>query len=294
LYVAGAGLARGYAGRPGATAARYVADPFGPPGARMYRTGDIVRWSADGELHFVGRADDQIKIRGFRVEPAEIEARLTAHPGVAEAVVSLYEDAGRKRLAAHLVPAGGAEAPSAAELRAHLADGLPDYMLPAAFVTVAELPLTANGKVDRRRLPAPDWSAGGERAHRAPRTETERVLAAIWAELLGVEQVGVDDNFFMLGGDSILSIQVVSRARAQGSRSPRAISSGTPRWPNWPPPAAVPGPPSPAPHRSPDRWTSPRSSTGSWTRAPPTPTSSTSPSSSRRPARWTRTPCAAP
>ncbi|MET9014321.1 non-ribosomal peptide synthase/polyketide synthase [Streptomyces olivaceoviridis] len=216
LYVAGAGLARGYAGRPGATAARYVADPFGPPGARMYRTGDIVRWSADGELHFVGRADDQIKIRGFRVEPAEIEARLTAHPGVAEAVVSLYEDAGRKRLAAHLVPAGGAEAPSAAELRAHLADKLPDYMLPAAFVTVAELPLTANGKVDRRRLPAPDWSAGGERAHRAPRTETERVLAAIWAELLGVEQVGVDDNFFMLGGDSILSIQVVSRARAAG------------------------------------------------------------------------------
>ncbi|MEW2283896.1 non-ribosomal peptide synthase/polyketide synthase [Streptomyces sp. NPDC047841] len=224
LYVAGAGLARGYAGRPGATAARYVADPFGPPGTRMYRTGDVVRWSADGELHFVGRADDQIKIRGFRVEPAEIEARLTAHPGVAEAVVSLYEDAGRKRLAAHLVPAGDAEVPSAAELRAHLAAGLPDYMLPAAFVTVPELPLTANGKVDRRRLPAPDWSAGGERAHRAPRTETERVLAGIWAELLGLEQVGVDDNFFMLGGDSILSIQVVSRARAAGlTLSPRDL-----------------------------------------------------------------------
>ncbi|MEW2513259.1 non-ribosomal peptide synthase/polyketide synthase [Streptomyces sp. NPDC046870] len=224
LYVAGAGLARGYAGRPGATAARYVADPFGPPGTRMYRTGDIVRWSADGELHFVGRADDQIKIRGFRVEPAEIEARLTAHPGVAEAVVSLYEDAGRKRLAAHLVPAGDAEVPSAAELRAHLSAALPDYMLPAAFVTVPELPLTANGKVDRRRLPAPDWSAGGERAHRAPRTETERVLAGIWAELLGLEQVGVDDNFFMLGGDSILSIQVVSRARAAGlTLSPRDL-----------------------------------------------------------------------
>ncbi|MFG3016457.1 non-ribosomal peptide synthase/polyketide synthase [Streptomyces cinerochromogenes] len=216
LYIAGAGLARGYAGRPGATAARYVADPFGPPGTRMYRTGDIVRWSADGELEFVGRADDQIKIRGFRVEPAEIEARLTAHPGIAEAVVSLYEDAGRKRLAAHLVPAAGAAVPSAGELRAHLAAGLPDYMLPAAFVTVPELPLTANGKVDRRRLPAPDWSAGGERTHRPPRTETERVLAGIWAELLGVERVGVDDNFFMLGGDSILSIQVVSRARAAG------------------------------------------------------------------------------
>ncbi|MEU2060470.1 non-ribosomal peptide synthase/polyketide synthase [Streptomyces sp. NPDC013455] len=216
LYIAGAGLARGYAGRPGATAARYLADPFGPPGTRMYRTGDIVRWSTDGELHFVGRADDQIKIRGFRVEPAEIEARLTAHPAVAEAVVSLYEEAGRKRLAAHLVPAGGTAVPDAAELRAHLSAGLPDYMLPAAFVTVPELPLTANGKVDRRRLPAPDWSAGGERTHRAPRTGTERILAAIWAELLGVARVGVDDNFFMLGGDSILSIQVVSRARAAG------------------------------------------------------------------------------
>ncbi|MFI5972307.1 non-ribosomal peptide synthase/polyketide synthase [Streptomyces sp. NPDC051452] len=216
LYIAGAGVARGYAGRPGASAARYVADPFGPPGGRMYRTGDIVRWSAEGELHFVGRADDQIKIRGFRIEPAEIEARLTAHPAVAEAVVSLYEDAGRKRLAAHLVPADGATVPPGTALRAHLADGLPDYMLPAAFVTVPRLPLTANGKVDRRRLPAPDWSAGGERAHRAPRTEAERVLAGIWADLLGLERVGVDDNFFMLGGDSILSIQVVSRARAAG------------------------------------------------------------------------------
>ncbi|MDO0924516.1 non-ribosomal peptide synthase/polyketide synthase [Streptomyces sp. TG1A-8] len=216
LYVAGAGLARGYAGRPGATAARYVADPFGPPGERMYRTGDVVRWSDDGELHFVGRADDQIKIRGFRIEPAEIEARLTAHPAVAEAVVSLYQDAGRKRLAAHLVPADGAAVPSGTELRAHLATGLPDYMLPAAFVTVAELPLTANGKVDRRRLPVPDWSGGGDSAYRAPRTETERVLTGIWADLLGVERVGVDDNFFMLGGDSILSIQVVSRARAAG------------------------------------------------------------------------------
>ncbi|MFE3634311.1 non-ribosomal peptide synthase/polyketide synthase [Streptomyces sp. NPDC059168] len=224
LYIAGAGLARGYAGRPGATAARYLADPYGPPGTRMYRTGDVVRWSDDGELHFVGRADDQIKIRGFRVEPAEIEARLTAHPDVAEAVVSLYEDGGRKRLAAHLVPAGGAAVPRAAELRAHLAAGLPDYMLPAAFVGVPELPLTANGKVDRRRLPAPDWSAGGEGAHRAPRTGAERVLAGIWAELLGVARVGVDDNFFMLGGDSILSIQVVSRARAAGlALSPRDL-----------------------------------------------------------------------
>ncbi|MEV7080379.1 non-ribosomal peptide synthase/polyketide synthase [Streptomyces sp. NPDC093516] len=216
LYVAGAGLARGYAGRPGATAARYLADPYGPPGGRMYRTGDIVRWSADGALHFVGRVDDQIKIRGFRVEPAEIEARLTAHPAIAEAVVSVSRHEGRKRLVAHLVPAPGAVVPPAAELRAHVAGELPDYMVPAAFVGLAELPLTANGKVDRRRLPEPEWSAAADTAYRAPRTEAERVLAGIWAELLGVERVGLDDHFFMLGGDSIVSIQVVSRARTAG------------------------------------------------------------------------------
>ncbi|MFD9903354.1 amino acid adenylation domain-containing protein, partial [Streptomyces sp. NPDC059063] len=235
LYIAGAGLARGYAGQPGATAGRYVADPFGPPGGRMYRTGDVVRWSGDGELHFVGRADDQIKIRGFRVEPAEIEARLTAHEGVAEAVVSVCEHAGRKRLAAHIVPAPTATAtgtsptgtaptgtaptataPTAAELRAHVAAELPDYMVPAAFVTLPELPLTANGKVDRGRLPAPDWSTAADTAYRPPRTEAERVLSEIWAELLGVDRVGADDNFFTLGGDSIVSIQVVSRARAAG------------------------------------------------------------------------------
>ncbi len=216
LYIAGAGVARGYAGRPGATAARYLADPFGPPGGRMYRTGDIVRWSAQGELHFVGRADDQVKIRGFRIEPAEIEARLTAHPAVAEAVVSVYEHSGRKRLAAHLVPAQNGALPPAAELRAHLSADLPDYMLPAAFVTVTELPLTGHGKVDRRRLPVPDWSSAADTTYRAPRTDAERVLAGIWADLLGVERVGADDNFFMLGGDSILSIQVVSRARAAG------------------------------------------------------------------------------
>ncbi|MFD3419449.1 non-ribosomal peptide synthetase [Streptomyces decoyicus] len=216
LYIAGAGLARGYGGRPGATAERYLADPFGPPGTRMYRTGDIVRWSADGELHFVGRADDQIKIRGFRVEPAEIEAVLTRHAAVAEAVLTVPEDGGRKRLAAYLVPAPGATAPQAEELRAFLAAELPDYMLPAAFVTLDALPLTRNGKVDRRRLPAPDWSAAASSEHLAPRTEAERILAEIWCALLGVDRVGVEDNFFMLGGDSILSIQVVSRARRAG------------------------------------------------------------------------------
>ncbi|MGW0927660.1 non-ribosomal peptide synthase/polyketide synthase [Streptomyces sp. NPDC002644] len=219
LYIAGAGVARGYAGRPGATAARYLADPFagrsGEAGGRMYRTGDIVRRTADGELRFVGRADGQIKIRGFRIEPAEIEAALTAHPAIAEALVSPYEHAGVKRLAAHLVPAPGADVPAAADLRDHLSAALPDYMLPAAFVTVPELPLTANGKVDRRRLPDPVLPAPGD-AYRAPADGAERILADVWAELLGVERVGADDNFFMLGGDSILGIQVVSRARAAG------------------------------------------------------------------------------
>ncbi|MFB6435657.1 non-ribosomal peptide synthase/polyketide synthase [Streptomyces sp. NPDC056411] len=216
LYLAGAGLARGYHARPGATAERYLADPFGPPGTRMYRTGDLVRWSADGELHFVGRADDQIKIRGFRVEPAEIEERLTRDEAVAEAVVTAPADGGRKRLVAHLVAAPGATVPPAAALRASLAAELPDYMVPAAFVTLEALPLTGNGKVDRRRLPAPDWSAATAAAHIAPRTEAERILADIWSTLLGLDRVGTEDNFFMLGGDSILSIQVVSRARAAG------------------------------------------------------------------------------
>ncbi|GLW14755.1 non-ribosomal peptide synthetase [Streptomyces sp. NBRC 13847] len=216
LYLAGAGVARGYGGRPGATAERYLADPFGPAGSRMYRTGDIVRWSADGELHFVGRADDQIKIRGFRVEPAEIEAALTRHDSVAEAVLTVLAEGGRKRLVAHLVPAPGTSVPPAAELRAFLAEVLPDYMLPAAFVTLDALPLTRNGKVDRRRLPAPDWTAATTAEHRAPRTEAERILAEIWCALLGIDRVGVEDNFFMLGGDSILSIQVVSRARRAG------------------------------------------------------------------------------
>ncbi|GAA1979897.1 non-ribosomal peptide synthase/polyketide synthase [Kitasatospora viridis] len=214
LYLAGAGLARGYFARPGATAARYLADPYGAPGTRMYRTGDLAAWSADGELRFVGRADAQLKIRGFRVEPAEIEARLTDHQAVAEAVVSLHRQGGRKLLVAHLVTAAGA-APATAELRAWLAAELPDYMVPAAFVTVPVLPLTANGKVDHRRLPAPEFGTAGP-AHRAPGTPAEELLAGIWSELLGVDPVGADDNFFMLGGDSILSIQVVSRARAAG------------------------------------------------------------------------------
>ncbi|MBC3990751.1 non-ribosomal peptide synthase/polyketide synthase [Streptomyces sp. AC563] len=224
LYIAGAGLARGYAGRAGATALRYVADPFGPPGSRMYRTGDLVRWSGDGELLFAGRADDQIKVRGFRVEPAEIEAVLARHPAVAEAVVVARAETGPARLVGYLVAAPGATPPDATALRAHLAAELPDYMVPSAFVTLDALPLTDNGKVDRRRLPAPEPAAGAEGTYRAPRTDAERVLAEIWGALLGVERVGVEDNFFHLGGDSILSIQVVSRARRAGlSLTPREV-----------------------------------------------------------------------
>ncbi|NJC74324.1 amino acid adenylation domain-containing protein, partial [Planosporangium thailandense] len=216
LCIAGAGLARGYLNRSGLTAERFVACPFGVPGERMYRTGDVVRWRADGRLEFVGRTDDQVKIRGFRIELGEIEAALRSHPGIAEAiVVACADDAGRKRLVGYVVPAGG-EVPETAALRALLGGLLPDYMVPSAFVALEALPLNANGKVDRRALPAPDWGATAGDGYVEPRTEAERVLAGIWADVLGIERVGVEDNFFELGGDSILSIQVVSRARQAG------------------------------------------------------------------------------
>ncbi|MET7765781.1 non-ribosomal peptide synthase/polyketide synthase [Streptomyces sp. NPDC005393] len=224
LYIAGAGLARGYRDRPGPTAERYVADPFGPPGSRMYRTGDIVAWTADGELSFVGRSDDQMKVRGFRIEPGEIEAALTRHGAVAEAVVALAREGERTLLAAYLVPVRGDAVPDPEELRPFLGAVLPDYMVPAVFVSLDELPLTGNGKVDRRRLPAPDWAAASGAGYVAPRTDAERALAAIWGTLLGRDRIGVEDNFFMLGGDSILSIQVASRARQAGlSLTPREL-----------------------------------------------------------------------
>ncbi|HJP80089.1 MAG TPA: amino acid adenylation domain-containing protein, partial [Pseudonocardiaceae bacterium] len=227
LYVAGAGVARGYLHRPGPTAERFVADPFGPAGERMYATGDVVRWNACGELEFVGRGDDQVKIRGFRIEPGEIEAALTQHADVAEAVVTVAaDDGGRKRLVGYVVPAQGSR-PDPAALRAFLGATLPDYMVPAIFHTLDALPLSGNGKLDRRALPEPEFGPSG-REHVAPRTETESVLAAIWAELLGVEQVGVTDDFFTLGGDSILSIQVASRARQAGlAVSPREVFEHT-------------------------------------------------------------------
>ncbi|MFF5858750.1 non-ribosomal peptide synthase/polyketide synthase [Streptomyces sp. NPDC012751] len=218
LYLAGAQLARGYAGRPGLTAARFLPDPFAAPGERMYRTGDLARWTADGRLDYLGRADDQIKVRGHRVEPGEIEAALLALPDVtAAAVVAVSDRHGHTRLAAYVVPVPGAPRPAPAGLRAALLRVLPDALVPSSYTTLDALPLTSNGKLDRRALPTPGNTAD-EREFTAPRTPDEETLAGIWAEVLGVARVGVTDNFFELGGDSILSIQAVSRARAAGLR----------------------------------------------------------------------------
>ncbi|MFH8707046.1 amino acid adenylation domain-containing protein [Streptomyces rubrogriseus] len=216
LYVSGVQLARGYLNRPGQSASRFVANPFEGPGERMYRTGDIVRWNRRGDLEFISRVDDQVKIRGFRVELGEVESALSRHPGVPEAVAVVREDRpGDRRLVAYLVTgAGPVPVPSDEELRERLRETLPDYMVPSAFVRLAELPLTGNGKLDRGRLPAPDYAAAG--TGRAPVTAREELLCALFAEALGLESVGVDDGFFDLGGDSILSIQLVSRARAKG------------------------------------------------------------------------------
>ena len=215
LWIGGAGLARGYLGRPDATAAAFVPDPFGGEnGARLYRSGDLVRFLDDGVLQFQGRIDQQVKVRGFRVEPGEIEGALLAHPEVRSAAVVLRDDApGGPGLVAYLVPESGAQ-PSATELRRHLAARLPEAWIPGGFVLLESLPLTPNGKLDRRSLPAPD----GTRPHLekdfvAPETEVEEALAAIWAEVLGLEQVGVQDGFFELGGHSLLATQVIARIR---------------------------------------------------------------------------------
>ncbi|MEV6424328.1 amino acid adenylation domain-containing protein [Streptomyces sp. NPDC051662] len=217
LHVAGAGLARGYAGRSALTAERFVADPFGPAGSRMYRTGDLVRRSAGGGgvLEFVGRADHQVKIRGFRIEPGEVEATIARHPSVgATVVLPRLDGADEKRLVAYVVPAAGADtdAMDTEELRAHTAQTLPGYMVPTAFVPLASLPLLPNGKVNRKALPEPDWDTAA--LGRGPRSPREDILCGLFAEVLGVARVSIDDDLFQIGGNSLLATRLVSRIRS--------------------------------------------------------------------------------
>ena len=226
LYLGGAGLARGYLKRPELTAERFVPDPFSrKPGARMYRTGDVARFLKDGKIDFLGRLDQQVKIRGYRIELGEIETAIAEHPAVAETLVLAREDVpGEKRLVCYLVLHEG-NSPAVGEWRQFLRQKLPDYMVPSAFIILPQLPLTANGKVDRLALPGPE----GERpdlavAYLAPRNAEEAELVRIWSEVLGVEKVGIHDNFFELGGDSILSIRIISRAAQAGLQlSPQAL-----------------------------------------------------------------------
>jgi amino acid adenylation domain-containing protein len=215
ICIGGAGVAHGYWNRPGLSAERFGADPFGgAAGGRIYRTGDLGRWRSDGMLDYLGRNDFQIKLRGHRVEPGEIEQALQQHDAVAQAVVVARPDnAGQLRLVAYLVPRGGASCDAAA-LRAALAAILPEHMVPAAFVSLAQFPLTANGKLDRLALPAPDHASFAARAYQAPQGDTETALGALWQELLGVPRVGRLDDFFELGGHSLLVLQLVARVRA--------------------------------------------------------------------------------
>ena len=223
LYVSGAGLARGYLGRPALTAERFVANPFGPPGSRMYRTGDLVVADEDGVLTFLGRVDDQVKVRGYRIELGEVETALATYPAIDRAaVVGQRRDGGDTRLVAFVVPAPGASAPSPAHLRAHLGKALPEYMVPAAYVAVSELPLTPSGKLDRRALSLvePERPARGAE----PRDRAETIVRDLFAQVLHTGDVGVDSDFFALGGDSILSIRLIAGLRAAGLQvSPRDV-----------------------------------------------------------------------
>ncbi|HVY36367.1 MAG TPA: amino acid adenylation domain-containing protein, partial [Polyangia bacterium] len=212
LYIGGDGVALGYLNRPELTAERFVDDPFsGQPGMRLYRTGDVGRWLADGTVEFLGRNDFQVKVRGFRIELGEIDARLRIAPGVEEVVTVARDDGGDKRLVAYYVGAA-----DAGDLREHARGGLPEYMVPSAYVRLAALPLTRNGKIDRRALPAPDADAYDAPVYQPPRGAVEETVARIWAEVLSVERVGRNDNFFALGGHSLLALAVAERMRAAG------------------------------------------------------------------------------
>jgi hypothetical protein len=219
LYIAGDGLARGYLNQPALTASRFVANPFSKqPNARMYKTGDLVILRPNGDLHFLGRTDDQIKLRGFRIELGEIQSVLATYPGIKEVVVLLRKDIPREeRLVAYFVLDSGVQNLSASALRTFLLAKLPDYMIPSAFVALDAFPLTPNGKIDRRALPVPDWS-GRTRASQyvAPGTSNEQVMAQIWAEVLRLDRVGMNDNLFELGADSLHVFQIAARAYKAG------------------------------------------------------------------------------
>src|SRR5262245_47437842 len=218
LYISGIGLARGYLGRPELTAERFLPNAFSPePGARFYRTGDLARYHEDGQIEFLGRVDHQLKIRGYRIEPGEIESVCRERPEVKEALVlGRQRENGGQQLVAYLVAKEGAVL-SDSQIRGYLEERLPDYMVPSAIVLLDEMPVNTNGKIDRGRLPQPEFDRElSERKYRQPATEAEQALAQIWSEVLQVPRVGTADNFFELGGDSILAIQISARARQAG------------------------------------------------------------------------------
>ncbi|MES2936923.1 MAG: amino acid adenylation domain-containing protein [Pseudomonadota bacterium] len=213
LHIAGMGLARGYLNRPDLTADKFVPDPYGPPGSRMYKTGDLARYLADGNIEYLGRLDNQVKLRGFRIELGEIENALQQQPGVAQAVVALREDEAGRRLVAYVVPAVAGGPPQPEPLTRALRQTLPDYMVPGTFVVLEQLPLLSNGKVDRRTLPAPGPRQHAGSEYVAPRSDTEKAMALMWAELLAVDRVGLHDNFFALGGHSLQGLRLIERIR---------------------------------------------------------------------------------
>ena len=225
LCIGGDGLARGYVNNPALTAARFVADPFGPPGGRLYRTGDLVRHRPNGDLEFLGRLDRQLKVRGFRVEPGEIEGALLSHPAIHQAVVVAQPDtAGDKRLIAYVVGDSGG-VPERRQLLAHLKARVPDYMLPAGFVMLDELPLTPNGKVDHAALPPPDWAPASRRRTGAPQTPIEKAVADIWSSVLKIDDIRVTDDFLALGGADAALADALARI---GTRFGVALEAGPP------------------------------------------------------------------